>query len=73
MLMMTVPMMDREITDTVIMTGTLMSGADSSEFGGVSVGVVEGGVGIAVMPVGVQCEPPPAICTGVLFPILLLP
>ena len=35
-----------------------MPGADSSEYGGVSVGVVEGGVGIAVMPVGVQCEPP---------------
>ena len=35
-----------------------MPGADSSEYGGMSVGVVEGGVGIVMMPVGVQCEPP---------------
>ena len=35
-----------------------MLGADSSEYGGVSVGVVEGGVGIVMMPVGVQYEPP---------------
>ena len=35
-----------------------MPGADSSEYGGVSVGVVESRVGIAVMSVGVQCEPP---------------
>ena len=73
---MTVPMMNRERTDTekekrvwlyyitpiyykpVTMTGTLMSGADSSEYGGVSVGVVESRVGIVMMPVGVQCEPP---------------
>ena len=34
-----------------------MLGADSSEFGGVSVGVVESRVGIVMMPVGVQCEP----------------
>ena len=35
-----------------------MPGTDSSEYGGVSVGMVESRVGIAVMPVGVQCEPP---------------
>ena len=40
------------------MTVTLMPGTESSEYGGVSVGVVEGGVGIAMMSVGEQCEPP---------------
>ena len=35
-----------------------MPGTESSEYSGVSVGVVEGGVGIVMMPVGVQCEPP---------------
>ena len=42
----------------VIMTVTLMPGTESSEYGGVIVGVVESKVGIAVMPVGVQYEPP---------------
>ena len=42
----------------VIMTVTLMPGTESSEYGGVSVGVVESRVGIVMMPVGVQCEPP---------------
>ena len=42
------------------MTVTLMPGTESSEYGGVSVGVVEGGVGIA-MSVGMQCGEPPGM------------
>ena len=43
------------------MTGMLMPGTESSEYGGVSVGVVESRVGIAMMSVGMQCGEPPGM------------